>query len=74
MLKRQHWGALGLMLALSACPSISPPPDAPVFCHQWTQGDKQAQYQADLALSHDSALRPIIKDYERVCLSLGSKP
>lgn len=42
-----------------------------VICHQWTQDEKFAHYKADKALSADSSLHPLIRDYERICVALG---
>jgi hypothetical protein len=72
MTKRQNIGMFFVVLALTllcGCSTPAPPP-APVYCHQWTEEEKQGQYRDDLALSHDNALRPIIKDYLRVCRAL----
>lgn len=61
-------------LVMASCTQQPASSSAPVFCHQWSKEEKQAQFQADIALSHDNALHPVIKDYERVCLSIDSKP
>lgn len=54
-----------LLVACTSCPS-----PAPVHCHKWQENDAKAIKSAIASLAQDSPLHGIIRDYERVCLTL----
>lgn len=41
---------------------------APIECHEWTIQEKRAMKKADMDLSKDNALHPLIRDYEGICV------
>jgi hypothetical protein len=58
-------------LVLAGCSMFSPAPaPTPIYCHEWTNAEKQEHYRDDIALPHENSLHGIIKDYERVCAAL----
>lgn len=65
-LKRLLITAIGSLLA--ACTSVK----EPVYCHEWRGADLASQKQAIEDLPDNSPLHAVIRDYERVCISLKS--
>ena len=62
--------AITLLFLAGCCPIESAPPPPQVQCHQWSKDEKLAHYKEDIALNPGNSLHDIIKDYERVCLTL----
>ena len=58
----KKWMILTICLSVAACAQSNPD------CHKWTYSEKQAMKKADIALPKDSALHPLIRDYEGICI------
>lgn len=63
--------ALAVGSSLSACTSCPAPTALPLRCHHWSADEILAVQKADGALAADSALHPVVKDYERLCANLS---
>ena len=44
----------------------------PTYCHEWNKEEKADIRKADQELNPESALHMVIRDYERVCITLAS--
>ena len=67
----RKWQIIGIVtvISLTACSAPSSKP-IPVYCHEWRGTDAHAIKEAINGLPDDSALIPVIRDYERLCIAL----
>lgn len=62
---RKNW-IIGISsLFLASCSQI------PVSCHEWNAQEKSEIKQELTVLPDSSALHPLVRDYERICISLS---